>query len=81
MKYEDLNVGDFFKAHPNSAVTYRKDSCLVGGNRITQGYNTRTGLHEFVFGVVYPADAMTEEEISREQQDHQAWGKMWANHG
>lgn len=72
MNYEDLKIGDFFKPDPNNAVTYRKDK--------EGAYNTRTGRHEFVFGVIHPVEKMTNEEIENQQKDHKMWGQIRASH-
>ncbi|MFB2832936.1 hypothetical protein [Floridanema evergladense] len=82
VQYESLETGQFFKVDPNSAITYRKDKFNFFAEKGRKGgaYNTRTGKHEYISGIVYPCDSMSDEDIELQQSDHQMWGEIWNNH-
>lgn len=80
VRFESLSVGDFFKTDERSAITYqvRERDGIIG--RVREGYNTRTGKMEHVFGFVVPVAPMTDSAIQAEQEDHRMWGEIAANH-
>lgn len=78
--FEDLKIGDFFKADERSAITYQVQEHEGILGKVRKGYNTRTGELEFVFGLVARASSMSAGEITAEQENHQMWGRMWAGH-
>jgi hypothetical protein len=80
VRYEDLEIGAFFRAESDFGVPYQKREYNGPIGRTTKGYNTRTGKMEHCFGLVYRCEPVTDERIAHEQADHQMWGQIAANH-
>jgi hypothetical protein len=80
VRYEDLEIGAFFRSEPGFGIPHQKREHSGPIGRTTKGYNTRTGQMEHCFGTVYRCEPMTDSQIAYEQADNEMWGQIAANH-